>query len=109
MAYHGSFMDHWKALKSKIDKSKSLSGINSVSKTGYILAQGIGADITGAPSDSEGMSTIENGSVFTLTMCENDDEFGGLFLSDTFVSLDGKINSIGGEGGCRIHNAPDSR
>ena len=103
--YQNSFMDRWQAIKNKINDSKSLLGINSVSKTGYVLAQGIGADIACAPFDSEGMSAIEDGSVFTLTMCENDGKYGGLLLSDTLACMDGRVYSIGGEGACKIHNA----
>jgi len=102
-AYQNSFMDRWKTLKSKINDSKSLSGINSVSKSGYVLAQGLGADTACAPFDLEGMSAIEDGSVFTLTMCENNDKFGGLLLSDTLACTDGKVYSLGGDGGCKIH------
>ena len=103
-AYHDSFMDRWNTLREKINNSKSLSGICSVSEKGYVLAQGIGPDAAEAPFDSEGLDAIENGSVFNLTMCENNNEFGGIFLSDTFACSDGRVYPIGGEGGSRIHS-----
>lgn len=79
-----------------ITEAKTLKGVSKVDENGYILAQGIGADLKEYPlADSD--AVLGEGSVFTLTLCENGAGCGRM-VSDTFAVQSGRLVSLGGPG-----------
>jgi Xaa-Pro aminopeptidase len=88
--------DYNKLLES-IKSKKSIGGISFHNSSGYALAQGIGGDTTEAPyKDND--TPLENGTVFTLTLCRDDRQFGGVIISDTFKIDESGIHQLGGPG-----------
>lgn len=81
----------------EIEAGKRIEDINSVGQ-GYVLVCGIGADTSEAPLHGK----MECGHTFSLTMCEPSDEYGDVFMADTFVVEESGVHVIGGAGVDRI-------
>jgi Xaa-Pro aminopeptidase len=93
MAFYDSVRSRYEKAIHSIESGQALSRISAADETGYVLAQGIGADPAEAPYDD-----VRSGAVFSLTLCENSAEFGGVILSDTFAAGKNGMCSLGGAG-----------
>ena len=92
-AFYAKAEQRFEEVKESVLAGESICNLNTCDN-GYTLVSGIGADTSEPPLSGK----VEKGSTFTVTVCSEDDEYGGVIIADTFVMDERCRVSLGGGG-----------
>ena len=91
--FYAKVEQHFEEVKESVLAGESICNLNTCD-SGYTLISGIGADTSEPPLSGK----VAKGSTFTVTVCSEDDEYGGVIIADTFVMDERCRFSLGGGG-----------